>query len=80
MEREKGQEVTSMSCPNCGGDTPLVANTDGGLAQAPCPNCFGTTDVTSRAVAAQESRPKRERATEVVAAPAVEDPSTTGGE
>lgn len=62
MEREKGQTVTSMSCPNCGADTPLVAQPDGGMAQASCPNCFGTPEVASRVV---EAKPKREKATEV---------------
>lgn len=64
VEREKGQNVATMSCPNCGSPTPLVAMPDGGMAQSTCSNCFGTPSVSSRAVAA-EGKPKREKATEV---------------
>lgn len=64
MEREKGQNVASMSCPNCGGNTPLIAMPDGGMAQATCSKCFGTPEVAS--VKTRPHIAPREKATEIV--------------
>lgn len=62
MDREKGQDVASMSCPNCGNETELVAMPDGGVAQAPCPNCYGEDRTTA---AEEPAQLKREKSTTV---------------
>ena len=74
MEREKGQDVASMTCPNCGAETPLVAMPDGGQAQAPCPNCYGNAEEPAteapqetEQAAQAPAKLKREKATGVPA-------------
>jgi hypothetical protein len=65
MEREKGQDVASMSCSNCGEETPLVAMPDGGMAQGVCPNCYGPAEVRATAAADRPAKMKREKTTTV---------------
>lgn len=71
MDREKGQDVASMSCPNCGNESELVAMPDGGLAQAPCPNCYGDGKPTEERATAAEAPAQLKREKTTVETPTV---------
>lgn len=50
MNREKGAETGTTSCPNCGSELALAPQADGSVAAEPCGTCYGEAKGDEQAV------------------------------